>query len=731
MAKPKDLSRILWVTVLLFAATGVLETALAQSPPVQGGESSNNDAGSLSLEAVVVTAQRRSENLQEVPIAVSVVTASTAKAIGLTSTMDLQLAAPALTINQTGGGGAAITMRGVTSSGSVGDESPIAVYLDGQYLAGLPGLYFNLNNIDRVEVLKGPQGTLFGRNSTGGSIQIITKTPDFTPSAEFSVGYGNYDTTTSEFYGTTGLTDHVAIDLAVYAQHQNDGWGTNVYLGGPAHDGADYGIRSKVLWQPTDRDSVVFAVSFTEVIPQALQGGFGFRPGAPNVADVILNDPYNTDANIDGDSRSTQFLFSANATHHFDGVDLASITGYEKSALRTYNVDADFSSLPDAISSGIANTQSITQEFHLSSSTESLIPWIAGIFYDHIDQSDYTINIASQSPLAYSGSNAIAPTNSYAAFGQASYKILPDTKLTAGLRYTIDDLSLRGVTLTQSTSEGVPNASDQESKLTYRVALDQKVADDNMAYVSVGTGFKSGLYSIGQPTEPPARPATVTAYEIGDKAQFLDERLRVNTSLFYNIEDNVQVKLEPSDGGASFFGNAAKVHAKGIDIDYDFVATSALSIQGGLSYLNSKYVSYPDAQFYVPKPDSFGALTLVSGNASGNYTIQSPKFVFTTAATYKVPTTVGNFFYTVSEDHNSGYFFDPQNRVNNPSYDLVNLSVRWVAPSEKWSLRGYVDNTLDRQYFVSDTTSGFGDGLLPAAPRTFGVMFTMNFGEHR
>jgi iron complex outermembrane recepter protein len=436
--KFKQMGVLLCGSTSLLAVVGAGSAAAAQSvpPAVQSvppkTETESSAPEGTALTEVVVTAQRRSENLQKVPVAVSVVTATTAKAIGMSGTTDLQVAVPSLTINVTGGGGAAVTMRGVTGTGSLGDESPTAFYLDGQYLAGLSGLYFSLNNIDQIEVLKGPQGTLFGRNSVGGAIQIITKAPSFSPSAEMTVGYGNYGTATGQFYGTAALSDKVAVDLALYAEHQEDGWGRNVDLGVDAHKGENYGVRGKLLWLPTDADSVTLALGYTYTVSPEIQGGYDIRPGLPNAAGVVSNSIYNTDGNVINSPVTGQFLASVNFVHHFGWADLVSITGYEDTRDSTL-LDEDYTPLSSSIAFGAGHTRSITQELHLASvgGPDPKLSWIAGLFYDHIDGSG--ISYSGPSQTIFSASETDLPTAAYAAFGQATYQILPATNLTAGL----------------------------------------------------------------------------------------------------------------------------------------------------------------------------------------------------------------------------------------------------------------------------------------------------------
>jgi iron complex outermembrane receptor protein len=196
------------------------------------------------VEEIVVTAQRRAEAIQSVPISISAATARSAKLRGVESSLDISAIAPSVTFT-TSIGGAQVAIRGIGSTGSAGDESANALYIDGVYQSALPALVFDLNNISRIEVLKGPQGTLYGRNASGGVIQIITRDPSFERRADASVSYSSYDKTSASFYGTSGIVERLSADIAAVWMNQQDGWGTNVFNGHKAFAGDSFGGRSK------------------------------------------------------------------------------------------------------------------------------------------------------------------------------------------------------------------------------------------------------------------------------------------------------------------------------------------------------------------------------------------------------------------------------------------------------------------------------------------------------
>ena len=242
-----------------------ISTAHAQSASV-AAPSGTEEAHAGEIPEIVVTAERREEQVQSVPIAVSAITSEAALKSGITTSEELVLAVPGLQMDLNGGGLSPF-LRGVgTTFADAGAEPSVAIYMDGVYIPSPEGGLFNLNNVERVEILKGPQGTLFGRNATGGVIQVITKEPSSEPAADISVGYGNYDTSMLSFYGTTGLATGLATDLAVCADDNPDGWGHNLFNGDRNYKYENIDVRNTWLWQPQEaRESS--SHSFTRTPP--------------------------------------------------------------------------------------------------------------------------------------------------------------------------------------------------------------------------------------------------------------------------------------------------------------------------------------------------------------------------------------------------------------------------------------------------------------------------------
>src|ERR1700722_4475630 len=237
-----------------FAADGPTADApaAAESPADTG----------VALEEVTVTANRRQESMQNVPLSITAANAKTLAASGITSTSDLSELTPGLVVN-VANGWVEPFIRGVgTTANSTGLSSPVAIYVDGVYYAAPTGTLFSFNNIAAIEVDRGPQGTLFGRNATGGVIQVTTKDPSQTPLLDVQAGAANYRTWTGDVYATSGVTDTLAGDIAVHYSKQDEGYGVNLYpgTGQDVYANREADVRSKWLWTPTDRDKITVAL---------------------------------------------------------------------------------------------------------------------------------------------------------------------------------------------------------------------------------------------------------------------------------------------------------------------------------------------------------------------------------------------------------------------------------------------------------------------------------------
>ncbi len=693
---------------------------------------------------IVVTAQRRSESMQKVPISVTAISATKLIASGINSSQDIAVATPGLTMT-TSRNTVTPYLRGVgTQSGNAGTEGSIATYIDGVYIASAGGAIFSLNNVERVEVLKGPQGTLFGRNATGGLIQVITRDPSHDPGFEASLGYGNYSTVTTSAYITGGLTDSVAADVSLYRTYQGEGWGKNIPDGKDVNLRNEWMVRSKVKADLGERTTIVLAGDYAwwrsdigltrQTLPGTVARG-GYRP---------VGSIYDANASITlqpGDE-SNQWGGSLRIAHDLtDGITFTSTSAYRRFEVQG-PLDNDTTPLVASDVTYREKTKTIQQEFLLNGSTGPL-NWTAGAFYFHSESGFAPRIVFTTRPSAQNtaiSSNIIA--NSFAGFIQGTYAVTDRTKLTAGLRYTTEKRHIEGIVVAQAgntvpegtilqNTDNLPNSitHGKDSKLTWRLALDHQINNDVLAYASYSRGFKAGGFNSSTLTVPPVEPETLDAYEVGLKTDLFDRMVRFNTSAFYYKYSNIQ--LQSVQAFTSSIFNAAKGTIKGIDTELTIVPpleSGRLELNGGVSYLHARYNSFPNAQITTPNSPTAGGNTLATGSASGNHMVRSPSITLNASASYSHP--VGDTLkigFDVNYLHTGKFYWEPDNRVSQSPVDLLNGQVWLGQQDDVWRVRFWAKNILKERYFASVNSSAFSDGASPAAPRTFGATLDLKF----
>ena len=596
---------MLTVAASAYAQTGTAPNNQAGTPltsPAQAGLSGQTDSlqgrdastGAGELDTIVVTAQRRQENLQNVPIAVAVISPSQLANSGITNLQELSLLVPGI---QTAVSASASDtyLRGVGSQAfGPGVESPIALYIDGVYYASEFGAPAEFLNVDQVEVLKGPQGTLFGRNATGGLVQITTKTPSAETHVDADFSYGDYNTSKLDLYATTGIAEDLAADVAIKASHQGDGYGRNITTGEDAYrTDLDVGIRSKWLYTPAAGTSLTLIFDYNQI--RTTDNALQVQPGSalpPQLASPYSNSPYEISANLDPLLYHKDGGVSAHLVQDLSFGQLVNTVAYRRS-YTLLDLDIDETAIPYEGATIIEDEHQITEELQLLSAHDSLVSWTGGLFYFYDRAADAPTTLALDPdptvdpvpPLTGLMTSGIEGSESVAGYGQATAEVLPATNLTLGARYTwerrtLSDTNQTGligpVTIPILTNY---SASKDYTRPTYRGSLDHRFSPEILTYASVSTGFKSGGFNVASPTDPAYEPEKLVAYAIGMKNDLLDRRLRVNAEgFYYNYTDIQVVHPEP---GAPGISNGASAHIYGLDVDAEAQVTSALQAHGG------------------------------------------------------------------------------------------------------------------------------------------------------
>ncbi|HWS63652.1 MAG TPA: TonB-dependent receptor [Steroidobacteraceae bacterium] len=682
------------------------------------------------LEEIIVTAQRRGENLQSVPLSVTAITAEAAERLGVTDMTSLTAAVPGLDFSRQANA-ATPFIRGVGATSSlIGNEASVATYVDGVYISAPQGALFSLSNIERIEVLKGPQGTLFGRNATGGVVHVITRDPSQDTHVDAQAGYGNYRTSTESLYATTGITRDLAADVSLYGLNQSKGWGANVTTHEDAFKAKDFAARTKWLWKPGEDTRVMLSADFS--VSQGEQGiGLSPLPGTRGLDGATSSSGfYNTAVSPNDYYKTTQYGGSLRIEHDFGWARLSSITASRRYR-SPFGLDQDATPLPLIEANIQGRDRSLSEELQLLSTTNSPIQWIGGLYYLKDTSSYQPLGLSGLAlqGLPYSDIFSTQKLNSYSGFGQTTIEVVDATHLTLGVRYTSDHRSITGQTTVPLGPGGSPVAilpggqSAVFSKPTWRIAFDHQFMPDLLAYVSYNRGFKSGVFDSLAYSNAAVKPEVLDAYEIGVKSEFLDRRLRVNAAIFdYKYQD---IQVDQLTGGVSTLLNAAKAKIYGADLDVILVPVAGLTIGSAFEFLHGRYDSFPNAPLYTPVPT--GGDATGSFDAAGKTAVRSPDFTGNLTVAYAYAASFGKLDFVAGDYYNSGFYWNPDDRVKQPSYSLVNASVTWAALPGNWDARFWGKNLLSKRYYSYATDQAFGDDASPAAPLTYGITVGYHF----
>jgi iron complex outermembrane recepter protein len=705
--------------------------------------SSSVALGAVQLEEIVVTAQKRSENVMEVPISIAAFSADALDKSNVTSTDDLQTVVPGVNFSRQVTAFAPY-IRGIGSNnGGVGQEASVAMYLDGIYQSLPAGNVMGFNNVERIEVLKGPQGTLFGRNATGGAISIVTKDPVQETSGRVNVGYGDYDTLTAGFYGTTGIAENLATDLSVSYSDQKEGYDYNVVVQDDVNKMDSVSIRNKWLWQASDNTEVRFSGSYSKttggngihrkLLPGSLSLiGTPAVPGFRKIDQDYVKADNAENSNFRGeDAVNESIAATLRVDHSFEAFDLVSITGYvDQEAL--FIVDQDYTPLPlIAVPLEFYNDQ-FSQEFQFISNNEGPLSWLGGLFFMNNEHQWDPLSLTGLAfaPLDRIDVRPTVETTSIAAFAEIGYELTDATKLTLGIRYTEDEKELSGTTdiVAGGLVTALPYSDDETwSEPTWRVVLDHQLTDDLMGYASYSRGFKSGSYTTvitnGVPT-PAVEPETVDAYELGVKGQFFDNTASVTAAIFYYELQDLQVSTQIP--GGQILTNGAESEIAGAEFDAVFAVSNSLKIRASIAYTDAEFTAFPDGPNSNPNP--LGGNTVSPADLSGNAIPHSPEWTGTLAVDYTLATDFGTFDTNLTYYYTDEYSWEVDNRVKEDAYGLLSAKIVWTALNEQYGIELWGKNLTDEEY-SSFTVSedGLGDTYAPAPPRTYGANVFFNF----
>lgn len=679
---------------------------------------------SAGLEEVVVTALRREENLQRTPVSVTALTATALEQRGIENVADLGNRIANLSMISGQGGGSTqnqISIRGVGQSDFIltSDQS-VGLYVDGVYVARSLGAALDLLDIERIEVLRGPQGTLFGRNTTAGAVQVISAPPLKQFGGSLEATTGSDDRADVKGVVNVPLLDGKLLARLSVASLQQGGYGRRLAQNS---DGADHDIlAARLAFRATLSDSVDADLVFdgtrrrghgglarlTRIDPTDPNLAFynstltaqGLAPADGRWITADTSDTYAGDRNHDDNNT---FGLAATLNWYLGDVTAKSITAYRRiGATSSY----DFDGTPYPLSEQLLNLRQnqLSQELQLSGrSFGDRLKWIVGGFYFHENASDNQ-DVPFYQPVVATGGGAFRrlpggfsftsfidqSTDSYAVYGQATYQLVKDLSATFGLRYTDERKELYSY-LTGAFARAPGTVAQSWTDVSPRFGLDYQISDELMAYASVSRGFRSGGFNGRNTTpSPPASydPETIWAYEVGVKSEMLNKRLRLNAAgFYYDYSDFQGLTLDSFSGITITTGNIAKVELYGAEVELQARPTDALQVYAGIGYTHQR----------ISDVKAGAQITI----RSDTRLVNAPDWTVSVGFDYTIPLQqFGTLELHGDYSFKSGveFFLPNYPDEHQPAYDVVNARLTWRPASAPWEVQFFVNNIGDERY---------------------------------
>lgn len=677
---------------------------------------------STTIDDIIVTAQRREERIQDVPAAISAFTGETLESAGVVNTRDLELVTPALAFTQASYAPQP-SIRGIGTRGvNPGDEQVVPVYVDGVYQPFVVGGLFELSNVDRIEVLRGPQGTLLGRNATGGAINIITERPRPGLEGHVILGYGSFNERKATGY-ITGGNEFIAASLSV-DYLEDDGY---VYDVTNARDFAkidSIAMRGQVEINPDDNTTITLTGSYYDRYDDTSLANFalnGNTIGVRGVANPMIetgNYRSSQTAGLIASLTTDQTAFSATIVRRFADFNVTSISGYSDNSL-SYLADADMAPRAVIRLSAEQYDESFTQELFASSTTDGPFQWTVGLFYFD--------NEAGQNPRNLNGGLIFTDTKAtaWAAYAQGSYDITDRLTFTAGGRYNSDDKNAQARNGTGT--QVLPFVEKSWENFSPSASLDFEITPETRVYGRYATAFKAGVFNATGFAPVPVEPEEVETFEIGVKSDPFPW-MRTNFAAFTTDYKNIQIFARSPDptNASVILQNAASATINGIEGDVFFRPAPGLNVIVSAAVLDAKYDEFPLAQSFRRRADGAGNDAIII-DAGGNRLTRVPEFTASISADYTIAALGGDVTFAGNVYHNGGYPWGGDDRIQQDSYQVVNATITWASPDDRYEVALWGRNLTDSDHLLTVSSSVLGDQAAYSRPRTFGVRLTGRF----
>lgn len=723
------------------------------APAAQDASGVANADTTQQIETVNVTAQRRSQQIQKVPIAVTAIGGKDLDSESIQVANDVVKYVPNFNADSTEGRERPRWfLRGIGNNDPSNlSLSPIAVYVDDVYWNNVFAQGFPLFDLQRIEVLRGPQGTLWGKNTTGGAINYISRKPTFDDTTGYAqFGYGSFGDRKVEGAVGGALSTDVLAGRVSFFNEQNDGYINNTYNGQKLGGLRDTAVRGQLLLNAGETSDWLLNTHYRDY---SGGGSFwqlvGVNPGGKNQYGYLpSSDPYSVSENVaQNDHIESNGI---DLTGHWDigRQTLTTITALEN-AQRTFISDGDGSPLEISRGYSKLDTRQISEEVRLASPAEDQFNWITGV---HLFQEELN-SIATSGTLpggpastAFQQTTINQETKSFAIFGNATYRFTDNFRLSGGLRWTtekksIDLLGINGTgkvgfqsldnwyqpsLLTGSTVvKATQNESHTWSAPTWDLTPSYSLADNVETYFRFARGFRSGGYNGGATTQAAVNTVTpeyLTDYELGIKSDWLDKRLIANLSVFhYDYKDMQVFAIAPTSSGQTVqtLSNAARGKVDGAELELKAIPVKGLTVSGNIGLLHTEYSDFPT---YVNG---------VATNLSGNQFPRSPHLTVAVGASYRIPVSTGYvdlgtlWNYKAKEYFNAIYQNDA---MAQGGFTTGDLEASWHGKEDKVVVTGFIRNVTDKQYHTLAVVPTYGAyEYINSQPRFYGAQLGVKF----
>jgi len=686
---------------------------------MESGEALESEQGSQT-DAITVTATRIGQSgLQETGISATIITAEDLENTGAENVNGIGMLAPNVSISENANA-AQIYIRGVGSNlVFVGSDPSSAIYIDGVY-QGRPTTYLmDFIDLSHAEVLRGPQGTLYGRNTVGGAIHLLSNEPEAHSSVKTSLEMGSYQKRKFKFVANEPVSEDLFGRVALF-QSRRDGYVDNAFNGDDLVDKNAAGLRASLKYLINDDVDFVFGGDYLKVNetgaqykptllkidPNSAQESLELVDGVADISDFytvnIPFSPYHDQKN---------FGFMGKLNVNLDKYStLTSLTSHRESQTNL-GLDTDFTEVDSILTFIEENQRQFSQELHYSIK-RNLWQWGMGLFYFE-ENADFNFDvhkIKSEPPL--SGHDVSAKTKAYAWFTHGQWHLTNTVRVNYGLRYNVETKEF------VNYKNVVGESTKDWDVWTPKLGVDYVVSPQAMLYGNVSRGFKSGGFNSYDSSA--FAPEDVWAYEAGIKFERWSQRVQVNIGVFYYDYDDLQVSaFEESDNPHLIISNAAKANIKGAELELRMMPTENWEVLSAISLLDARYDQFITARA--------GGQTSIPIDVSDNKLNASPDKTLNLSLQYTQPAEAGSFMYLLSYYWQDQVYYTAFNDTitGQDAYGLWNAQVDWLTYDEQWQLSLFGHNLANKEYTnATQDFSPLGVTRTIMPPRTFGIKLT-------